>query len=133
MISLLPFVIVCYQLIATVTIFFSLSTDNIMKIYCNKRLLKIRNFYIINNILFKWHKIYIKNYFINIFFKKLKCYKKSIYFYFILFMIFFLNLLHINTKQNQINCIVYVLKLYIMDVPIFFLYYNLIQYFFPNN
>jgi hypothetical protein len=31
-------VILCYQLIATVTIYFSLSTDSIMKIYCIKRL-----------------------------------------------------------------------------------------------
>jgi hypothetical protein len=38
MISLLPFVIVFYQLIATVTIYFALSTDNITKIYSNKRL-----------------------------------------------------------------------------------------------
>jgi len=35
---LLPFVILCYQLIATVTIYFESNTDNIMKIYCNKRL-----------------------------------------------------------------------------------------------
>ena len=38
MISLLPFVIVCFHLIATVTIYFESSTDNIMKIYSNKRL-----------------------------------------------------------------------------------------------
>ena len=35
---MISFVILCYQLIATVTIYFALSTDNIMKIYCNKRL-----------------------------------------------------------------------------------------------
>lgn len=37
---MISFVILCFQLIATVTIYFSLSTDNIMKIYCNKRLYK---------------------------------------------------------------------------------------------
>jgi hypothetical protein len=35
---MISFVILCYQLIATVTIYFELSIDNIMKIYCNMRL-----------------------------------------------------------------------------------------------
>ena len=35
---MISFVILCYQLIATVTIYFVVSTDNIIKIHCYMRL-----------------------------------------------------------------------------------------------
>jgi hypothetical protein len=35
---MISFVILCYQLIAPVTIYFESSIDNMIKIYCNKRL-----------------------------------------------------------------------------------------------